>query len=73
MTKPKKSIDERIAELQEKKRKQEQARLMKLGKLVEKYAGKITDETAFEKYLSTYGYAVKKTQGGAEKAGSSTN
>lgn len=46
----------------EQKRKERTQRLIRVGALVEKYAGEITNLEAFEMYLQKYGEYIKKSQ-----------
>lgn len=56
-------LKEERARENEQKRKERTQRLIKIGALVEKYAGELTDFPAFEKYLTQYGGYIRKTQG----------
>ena len=66
-------IEKRIAQLQAQKkaiiskakakeRKERNHRLIQVGALVEKYAGKIINLDSFEAYLKNYGSYIKKNQ-----------
>ena len=45
-----------------KERKERNHRLIKIGGIVEKYAGEIIDLESFEAYVNKYAAAIKKTQ-----------
>ena len=56
-------VKQNRAKEKERERKERTKRLIELGAMVEKHAGKIHDFDAFDKYLAQYGSYIAKTQG----------